>query len=164
MPHCAWLDADHTNDIKYGSMKINLRAYGERANDTLQNNKACQSTIWQVDSTGIDPRPAKRETGKIQRRQWIQERLIISDIEHHTAAELCMDENSYGPDFVGSDGYFCDMETKTLLPLCSTENVAGCVTLDVDGMSISNHSSPIGKFSVASAGDLLHKYQKVTQW
>lgn len=64
------------------------------------------------------------------RPQWIIDRLITSDIPSQPARELCQSSTSWGPDFVGSDGYFCDMDAKELLPLCSTENVNGCIEYD----------------------------------
>lgn len=50
-------------------------------------------------------------------------RLVISNSFSHNATELCRHQRSKGPHAVSlSEGMFCDMETRELLPLCSTNN------------------------------------------
>ncbi|KAH6865748.1 hypothetical protein BKA58DRAFT_226621 [Alternaria rosae] len=39
---------------------------------------------------------------------------------------------SWGPDFVGPDGQFWSMSTKTLTPLCSFETIGSSCCVDVD--------------------------------
>jgi hypothetical protein len=56
--------------------------------------------------------------------------LIVSDFEEHRAKDLCESETSVSSDFVGSDGIYCNQETKEWSYLCSTQNVDGCVNLD----------------------------------
>lgn len=60
----------------------------------------------------------------------MEERLVVSNIARYKAQNLCSSETSWGPDFVSTDGMFCDMGMKTLTPLCSTENVYGCIKID----------------------------------
>lgn len=60
----------------------------------------------------------------------MEDQIIVSTREGQTAKHLCEHPMSWGPDFIGSDGYFCDMKTHTLSPLCSTLKVPGCVSLD----------------------------------
>lgn len=74
------------------------------------------------------------------RPQWIVERLITSDIPSQLASELCQSSTSWGPDLVGADGYFCDMDAKELLPLCSTEVVNGCIEYDEVQKAITKRS------------------------
>jgi hypothetical protein len=72
--------------------------------------------------------PAKRK----HFRRGIHDRLIITAKESHSARELCESESSYGPDTVSSvEGLFCDMDTKTLYPLCNGSNTAD-VCFDVE--------------------------------
>lgn len=54
----------------------------------------------------------------------------MSDIDDQSAEELCTSDTSWGWDFIGPDGKYCDMETHTMLPLCSHEEVDGCINLD----------------------------------
>lgn len=56
--------------------------------------------------------------------------LIISNAtQHNTFESLCSSSTSWGPDFVGVYGMFCQMEAKVLLPLCSTEDVHGGIDI-----------------------------------
>ncbi|PGH02960.1 hypothetical protein AJ79_07497 [Helicocarpus griseus UAMH5409] len=56
--------------------------------------------------------------------------LVISDIEGHSARELCEHPNSLGPDFVHKrEKVFCDMETADWWPLCDEDNTEGCFDL-----------------------------------
>ena len=49
--------------------------------------------------------------------------LIASPHQTHSARELCESALSHGPDFVSlSEGVFCDMDTKTHWPLCSSSD------------------------------------------
>jgi hypothetical protein len=63
------------------------------------------------------------------RPQWLIDELSISSIPGQTAEALCSSETSWGEDFIGVDGMYCDMETKQLSPLCSTQGVDGCVEI-----------------------------------
>lgn len=83
----------------------------------------------------------------------MEKRLIKSDFPEQTAEEICNSETSWGPDFVGSDGQFCDMGTKTLSPLCSTSNVEGCVTVAGNGTLIA-----------ALSGIVLKTYEEISNW
>ena len=83
----------------------------------------------------------------------MEQRLITSTFEEQTAEELCNSETSWGPDFVGSDGKFCDMGSKTLSPLCDIENIEGCVVVAKNGT-----------FTTSEAGQVLKTYEVLTTW
>ncbi|THW90562.1 hypothetical protein D6D15_04485 [Aureobasidium pullulans] len=73
-------------------------------------------------------------------------------------AELCYSNTSWGPDFIGADGYFCDMSKKELMPLCSTEDVNGCIEYDATEKTILKRST-IARREVKS----VHKsYETIT--
>lgn len=62
---------------------------------------------------------------------------IITD-DTHSAEDLCKSETSYGPSFVNTqEGFFCDMDTKTLYPSCDRAPRAICYTLFEDMVTIS---------------------------
>jgi hypothetical protein len=71
-----------------------------------------------------------------------------------------MDEMSWGPDVVGSDGYYCNMETRELFPLCEKEEIDGCVNVDARSGKI------IKRASVAKRATELHlrSYGDVRLW
>lgn len=57
--------------------------------------------------------------------------LIISNIQGHSAKELCEHPNSLGPDFVSTaENIFCDMETGTWWPLCDATHSDRCFDLE----------------------------------
>lgn len=61
-------------------------------------------------------------------------RLVKSSIPNQSAVELCESATSFGPDFVNVvEGMYCDMSTKTALPLCP-ENLSGVEGAVVDGL------------------------------
>lgn len=107
----------------------------------------------------LSGKPEKRAAHR-PRHAWMEERLIVSNLTQHRAEELCSSETSWGPDFVGTDGQFCDMGTKTLTPLCSTENVEGCIDIDHNS-NVVNKRSFVAKREVS----MPHKsYSNIKRW
>jgi hypothetical protein len=159
-----WLDADHTNGIQYRSMKFTSRAFGEKVEDTVNNGASCNSMTFgdnQLDSELPGNNVSKRRRQETTRHPWMEQALVVSqNITTHRAKDLCDSETSYGPDFIGSDGYFCDMGAHKLTPLCSTENVDGCIDVDHAAKSITKRTT-VARREV----QLAHKtYTKVATW
>ncbi|KAK2608146.1 hypothetical protein N8I77_006774 [Diaporthe amygdali] len=49
--------------------------------------------------------------------------LVVDDLPAHSAHTLCESSSSAGPSFVNEeDGYFCDMETRTVYPVCKQQS------------------------------------------
>lgn len=86
------------------------------------NSSVDEALTWRLAA------PGKRSLKP--RSQAIKDVLIVSDISSQSAEELCLSTTSWGWDFIGPDGLFCDMETHTLTPLCSHEKVDGCINID----------------------------------
>ncbi|KAK3180621.1 hypothetical protein K4F52_008087 [Lecanicillium sp. MT-2017a] len=160
IPYCSWLDADHSNDLPYAAMKFSTYSYGDGITDTNDNSRACDATIFGRDQGPISGKPAKRSRGLKPRQPWMERQLIVSSLAEHYAEIVCSSDTSWGPDFVGSDGMFCDMGTKTLSPLCSTEEVDGCVNINTTDNTVSKLSS-VAKRQV----EMSYKtYDKIKQW
>lgn len=53
IPHCTWLDEDHTDDVASAALKFKTTAYAENVTDTLKNDRACQFTLWGPDNGPI---------------------------------------------------------------------------------------------------------------
>lgn len=53
-PMCTWLDADHSNGIDTGAIKIDFLAYGEKLSDTINSNTACSKTSFSGTAGEID--------------------------------------------------------------------------------------------------------------
>ncbi|PGH19555.1 hypothetical protein AJ80_03891 [Polytolypa hystricis UAMH7299] len=159
-PRCIWLDGDHTNGIDTSGMKIDFFAYGEQLQDTLNTNTACSKTTFSDNTGQIDGVPQKRSMIGVERPEWMHKRLIVSDFPKDNATELCQHEMSYGPDAVGSDGYFCNMATRELHPLCSFQDVEGCVNVDMNGQHVTKRAS-VAKRSVNLG---YRSYEKVDKY
>ncbi|CAE7195967.1 hypothetical protein CFE70_007679 [Pyrenophora teres f. teres 0-1] len=157
IPKCTWIDADHSNDIVNAALKFDVKAYGENVLDTV-NGDACAPTLFGPDSGPIADQPGKRDTD--DRPLWMTERLIMSNFTSQPAEELCSSATSWGPDFIGSDGKFCDMSSKTLIPLCSSEAIDGCIEVD------ENEGALVKRMSVARrSANILHKsYKSISKW
>ena len=163
-PYCTWLDGDATNGIPSASLKFTSEAYGTNVQDTNNNGLDCSATIFTKNTGPISDAPnsksSKREAGAFRVRPTsTEDRLIISKNAGHTAQHLCNHPTSLGPDFVGADEYFCDMSTKALSPLCSTEQQDGCVNVSAN-RTITMRSS-VARRSV----DFVHTtYGSITYW
>jgi hypothetical protein len=90
----------------------------------------------------------------------MQDQLIMSNYTSQPAEQLCTSETSWGPDFIGHDGNSCDMSAKTLLPLCSTRDVDGCVEVDEEQGTL------VKRMNVARrSANVVHKsYGKISKW
>ncbi|ORY16598.1 hypothetical protein BCR34DRAFT_597605 [Clohesyomyces aquaticus] len=157
VPKCTWLDADHTNDIANAALKFDVSAYGENVVETANNN-ACAPTIYGPDNGPLAGQPGKRSTR--ERPSWMTVQLIVSNHTTQPAAELCNSATSWGPDFVGPDGNFCDMESKTLAPLCSAQDVDGCVEVNESEGTLTKRLNIARRTT-----NVVHKsYKKISKW
>lgn len=145
-------------------MKINLASYANMnaTNGTFLTDVdlVCGSTIftWDMDDpiAGGTPRgpyfdeedrlhldtralqtrstyskKARPQSAKMAERLWVNSRPLQS------AVALCDSPSSRGSDFLSVDeGLFCDMDTKTLYPLCTSNNTLGCFDLEADKLQL----------------------------
>lgn len=87
--------------------------------------------------------------------------LIVNSRPQQSAIRLCRSPTSRGSDFASTDeGIFCDMETKTLYPLCSGEIQAGCFDLQADELQLRKRDGP-GLFSRDTP---VKKYKSISYW
>ncbi|KAF2016681.1 hypothetical protein BU24DRAFT_409762 [Aaosphaeria arxii CBS 175.79] len=152
-PSCTWIDADHTDNINTGAMKIDFAAYGAQLNDTINNNKTCTKTIYSFDANKIDDVPSqKKRRSNIgrDRAEWMNDIIQISDFPADNATELCLSETSYGTDAIGSDGFYCNMRTRELIPTCKLKQVEGCIEVDEENKVITKNTT-VAKRSVKQA-------------
>ncbi|KAI5211474.1 hypothetical protein E4T38_01481 [Aureobasidium subglaciale] len=134
----------------YASLKFFVNAYSTEVQNTYHQDLSCSATIFGPDTGPISGVPnyspkVKRSGPSVNqapatRRPWMRKRLIVSNLTNQTAEDLCGSATSWGPDFVGSDGKFCDMSTKKVSPLCSNEHVEGCVEMNQDRSVITKRS------------------------
>lgn len=85
------------------------------------NTTGYQEIDLHARSTGDFPVPSNRTQDP---------RLLISSNPIHKATELCARPNSRGPHFVSLvEGLYCDMTTRQVTPLCTSEVIEGCFRL-----------------------------------
>ena len=86
--------------------------------------------------------------------------MVVSEIETHSAKELCDHPRSRGPDFVSSvENIYCDMTAKRSYPLCRDEQTKTCFSLDKKGKRMSRRDDTTGQT------DALHRdYHAVQYW
>jgi hypothetical protein len=46
VPRCTWLDEDHSENVPSVAMKFRTLAYADQVADIVNNEKACDATIW----------------------------------------------------------------------------------------------------------------------
>ena len=98
---------------------------------------------YNSDGSEVDP-AALFKGGTVQRRDQVPDNstsvmdgsidrpghLVVSDHEGHSAQEVCGSETSCDPSFVStSEGYYCDVSTKTAYALCSATTTTDCFNL-----------------------------------
>lgn len=54
IPKCTWVDEGHTGGKPSAALKFKTLAYGEKAEDTVGQNKACYFTKWGPDNGPIN--------------------------------------------------------------------------------------------------------------
>ncbi|KAK3719962.1 hypothetical protein LTR37_004085 [Vermiconidia calcicola] len=100
--------------------------------------------------------PLRRPRNRNQRSA---ERLIVNSRPQQSAIALCNSPTSRGSDFASTnEGLFCDMETKTLYPICSAETTELCFDLEARHPYLRE----AGKVRRRSA--VSRKYNKISHW
>src|SRR5690348_3243127 len=99
--------------------------------------------------------PGKRSA--LGRPEWMKASLVMSNHTSQPAEELCGSATSWRPDFIGPDGQFCDMDSKTLTPLCSVHDVDGCMEVDESKSTLTKRMNVARR-----ASGVVHKtYKKI---
>jgi hypothetical protein len=85
----------------------------------------------------LRPRAEKKPKKPRARNQRSADRLLVNSRPEQSARKLCNSPTSRGSDFASVDeGLFCDMDTKTLYPLCSATHKTDCFDLEADEMQM----------------------------
>ena len=87
--------------------------------------------------------------------------LVKSNLTTHTASSLCDSKSSRGPDFLShAEGQFCDMETKTLWPICASAQDKDCFDNDAHDVrlagSVGKRDEPVMAY--------MKNYTRFTHW
>ncbi|KAF1984884.1 hypothetical protein K402DRAFT_455480 [Aulographum hederae CBS 113979] len=100
--------------------------------------------------------PHPHRNGTRSRTLPFHEQLVKSDIAVHSAAEVCGDEWTIGPDFYSvREGLFCDMVTKTLYPVCKGKGDVECFD---EGTDRTRHGDRLHPRNFVADYGFVHKW------
>ncbi|KAI9766664.1 MAG: hypothetical protein M1839_004787 [Geoglossum umbratile] len=90
-------------------------------------------------------------------------RLVVSNLDAHTATELCNSTTSAGPDFISmKENLYCDMCTHQIWPLCKDGTQAGC--FDKETKAMRPGTGPHARDLLSGRDVPDKKYDTVTVW
>lgn len=112
-------------------------------------------------STGPTRRPNLRRRGFNHNPGHI----IISEIDHHSARELCEHPTSYGYDFVSTvERGYCDMESKTWYPLCGGDEMIRHRCFDLNARVLIGTDGLHARDAASAAGVPVKAYVSSKHW
>ncbi|KAH6949773.1 hypothetical protein BKA56DRAFT_626250 [Ilyonectria sp. MPI-CAGE-AT-0026] len=120
IPRCTWLDADYTGDVLSASIKFSSTAPRKEVKDTADNSKGCDFTLWGVQTIGQSMTNRRSTRGGYIFPGW--KRGLLYPILHTIKLR------TYAPQKPPRG--LTSLAQMTLTPLCSTENVYGCIEID----------------------------------
>ena len=89
--------------------------------------------------------------------------VVISDIDSHSAKELCENHTSVGPDFVSTkEGLYCDMCAHELWHVCSASVSKGC--FDMTSRTMRPGGGIQGRDEASERVVPEKSYEKTTHW
>ncbi|KAG0276547.1 hypothetical protein BGZ96_003233 [Linnemannia gamsii] len=119
---CGWLDADNTapKSTKFVTINTDIMSTTNLGHFDAAKNDICYWGFATATNAAYSPmKRASEHLAKFGNQVHVSKDL--------SAVELCDSETSWGSSFYSIDEkIFCDMSTKTKIPLCENGNVAGC--------------------------------------
>jgi len=90
--------------------------------------------------------------------------LVVTEMQGHSARELCDHPNSYGHDLVslGEDKGFCDMVEKRWYALCDGSNAGNC--FDVEKRTLIGHGGINARGEASTQGVPQKRYETHAYW
>ncbi|KAF9585699.1 hypothetical protein BGW38_001183 [Lunasporangiospora selenospora] len=124
-PRCGWIDGDNSSGNSAYSILLNTDILGD---GYLKGFYKGKRNINEICGWGIG-----FSKGSLPRKRSATE--TFGNKAYITAGEgaisLCDSATSWGPSMLSlSEGIFCDMETKSKIPLCRNGQTAGCMKYD----------------------------------
>jgi len=105
----------------------------------------------------------KRRSNLKRNNACMDHHVVITDIDSHSAKEVCESHTSVGPDFVSTkEGLYCDMCTHELWHVCSATIVKGCFDLTTKNMRPGGGLQGRDEASGRVVPD--KSYEKTTHW
>ncbi|KAG0007227.1 hypothetical protein BGZ80_004921 [Entomortierella chlamydospora] len=144
--NCGWMVADKNGrDGFVGLLNINLDVMGEHFIGDYKGKDLC---FWGVGmASGRYPRPKKRSLHSPDEHA----AAFGNQVRVHkslSAIELCDSPTSWGSSFFSiEEGVFCDMSTKTKVPVCKAGETEGCFVYErpvVNGRGVYSTKRNVG--------------------
>lgn len=143
---CTWIDADHSGGLKAGGIAINWHGFTNTVLPVDGGEARCGTSFEAWDKEGgksvINKKAGKQNNQTSDggdtpdRRSRLlnhDRRLVVSSLPAHSADELCRHPMSLGPSFVSlTEGTYCNMKTREVLPLCADGLTTGCFDLEAE--------------------------------
>ncbi|KAF9117430.1 hypothetical protein BGW39_002189, partial [Mortierella sp. 14UC] len=120
---CGWLDGDNTasGSTKFATINTDIMSTTNIKHFDTARHDICYMGFGTETAFAADS-PKKRASKHMAK---FGNQVRVS--KHLSAAGLCDSETSWGSSFYSiEEKIFCDMSTKTKIPLCENGNVAGC--------------------------------------
>lgn len=154
-PSCTWIDHEDPalSGLTFDLVNTDLEGFEVKSASDL-----CGAPFI------IDKEPKMRVKNRRTRGNDFTGMLVKSKLAFNSAARLCNNEASMGPDFVSfKEGLYCDMEKKELHPICSELEQTGCFNA-VDDVLVggSNNSTEAGVSE--RAVQIVKTYKHVDVW
>jgi hypothetical protein len=132
---CVWVDRNHSNGIRLAGLTFQLQSLG--------GEKGSQKTVSSVEDLCKSPSMVRMtEEDSIEQVNVaavsqaplnFKSQLVKSGLNSSSAAKLCSEKHTIGPDFVSlSEKLYCDMDTRQLHPLCEQGVEKLCFDVDQD--------------------------------
>ena len=135
----------------------------QAANDTSASLGMGGASIpdFLLKKRGLSGGAARRKRSSMHR-----DRLVVTPYAKHSAIELCNSETSWGPDEVSlTERMFCDMDTKTLYPLCDDQAKNNCFDLDAKTLVLPDGNVAQDDVEVHPRGvPAVKKYKTTDYW
>ncbi|KAK5033465.1 hypothetical protein LTS07_003769 [Exophiala sideris] len=144
-PSCTWID--HT-DPESSDINVNF----------THKTDLCKPPLF------IKENRTRADTRKRTSHVDFTGKLIKSKLAINSAARLCNDTASVGPDFAAlSEGLYCDMDTKEIYPICKDGQVSGCFRT-ADNVLVGDSGEDEGAKVSERAVQIMKAYDDVVVW
>lgn len=134
---CVWIDRHGLKGIQVQGLNFDVTGMDEEKTETsyfLPNSTEDLCTTPFI-SSYVAEKKSKRSQPSPAMDFDFRTQLVKSHREGNSAARLCADEFTMGPDFVSlTEELYCDMETRNLYPVCndSATSIGPCFDLGQD--------------------------------
>ncbi len=138
---CVWVDRHHSNGIKLGGIAFDLmsKVDGDGESWSRLDGKNMLSSVEDLCTSPFMFAEKKKDNikrsddGTSPAPLPFKSQLVKSGLKSSSAARLCSERHTIGPDFVSlSEKLYCNMDTRRVYPLCEQGVKGLCFDGDQD--------------------------------